>query len=90
MNDIAIKGLVNAINGADSSQVKPIGGNSEGSFEKVINEVYDLFIDLDASEEQIDFSILYTNAKLGVAHKELNDNSKSLQPLFETIISEIP
>ena len=39
---------------------------------------------------EIDFSILYTNAKQGVAHKELHDNSKSLKPLFDTIISEIP
>jgi len=58
--------------------------------EEVINAVYDLFIDLDAAEEQIDFSILYTNAKQGVAHKEMGDDSKSLQPLFDTIISEIP
>ena len=38
---------------------------------EVINEVYDLFIDLDAIEEQIDFPILYTNAKLGIAHKKI-------------------
>jgi len=58
--------------------------------EEVINAVYDLFIDLDAAEEQIDFSILYTNAKQGVAHKEMGDDYKSLKPLFDTIISEIP
>jgi GTP-binding protein len=58
--------------------------------EDVINEVYDLFIDLDAIEDQIDFNILYTNAKLGLAHKKIGDSSDSLQPLFETIISEIP
>jgi GTP-binding protein len=56
----------------------------------VINEVYDLFIDLDATEEQIEFPILYTNAKLGVAHNELDDNSETLRPLFDTILSEIP
>ena len=56
----------------------------------VINEVYDLFIDLDATEDQIDFKILYTNAKLGVAHEKIGDSSNNLQPLFETIISKIP
>jgi GTP-binding protein len=56
----------------------------------VIDEVYDLFIDLDASEEQIDFKILYTNAKLGIAHQEMGDESTNLQPLFEMIVSEIP
>ncbi|MCK4560920.1 MAG: translational GTPase TypA [Calditrichia bacterium] len=56
----------------------------------VINEVYDLFIDLDATEDHIDFKILYTNAKLGVAHEKIGDSSNNLQPLFETIISEIP
>ena len=55
-----------------------------------IDDVYDLFIDLNATEEQIDFKILYTNAKLGVAHYELGDQSNNLQPLFEIIISEIP
>jgi GTP-binding protein len=57
---------------------------------EVINDVYDLFIDLDASEEQIEFPILFTNAKLGVAHKELNDKSGSLRPLFDMIVMEIP
>jgi GTP-binding protein len=57
---------------------------------EVINEVYDLFIDLDASYDQIDFSILYTNAKVGFAYKKMDDNSKSLKPLLDTIISEIP
>ena len=63
---------------------------ADSRIEDVVNEVYDLFIDLDASEDQIDFSILYTNAKLGVAHKDPGDNSTTLKPLFDTIISEIP
>lgn len=63
---------------------------ADSRIKEVINEVYDLFIDLDAAEDHIDFSILYTNAKLGVAHKDLGDNSTSLKPLFDTIISEIP
>ena len=56
---------------------------------EVINEVYDLFIDLDATDEQIEFPILYTNAKKGVAHLELDDGSASLKPLFDTILSQI-
>ncbi|MDD5724376.1 MAG: GTP-binding protein, partial [Syntrophales bacterium] len=58
--------------------------------EEVINEVYDLFIDLDATEEQIEFPILYTNAKTGVAHVKQGDDSSNLRPLFETIISHVP
>ncbi|HEV2288766.1 MAG TPA: translational GTPase TypA [Candidatus Acidoferrales bacterium] len=57
---------------------------------EVLDEIYDLFIDLDATEEQLDFPVLYTNAKTGVAHRELNDSSMNLQPLFETIVSAIP
>ena len=58
--------------------------------EEVINEIYDLFIDLDASEQQIEFPILYTNAKTGVAHRKLGDDSQDLKPLFDTICSAIP
>ncbi len=63
---------------------------SDARIEEVVNEVYDLFIDLDATEEQIEFPILYTNAKTGVAHLEMGDNSKNLRPLFETILERIP
>jgi len=63
---------------------------SDSRIDAVIDEVYDLFIDLDADEEQIDFPILYTNAKLGIAHKELKDASDNLRPLFDTIVSKIP
>ena len=62
----------------------------DARIQDVINEVYDLFIDLDATEEQIEFPILYTNAKTGVAHEELGDDSKDLKPLFDTILGEIP
>jgi len=55
----------------------------------VINEVYDLFIDLDASDEHIEFPILYTNAKKGIAHYKLGDDSDSFNPLFDTILSKI-
>ncbi|MEA3287414.1 MAG: translational GTPase TypA [Candidatus Marinimicrobia bacterium] len=57
---------------------------------EVINEVYDLFIDLDAEDDQIDFPILYTIAKEGVAHLELDDNSTDLRPLFDAILEYIP
>ena len=57
---------------------------------EVVDEVYDLFIDLDASEEQIDFPILYTIAKEGIAHHELEDGSTDLRPLFDSILEYIP
>src|SRR5499427_4453338 len=56
----------------------------------VLDEIYDLFIDLEATEDQLDFPVLYTNAKKGVAHRKLDDGSANLQPLFETILSAIP
>jgi len=58
--------------------------------EEVVNEVYDLFIDLDAGDEQIDFPVLYTNAKAGICHKKLGDDSSDLRTLFEMILSKIP
>lgn len=63
---------------------------ADSRIQEVINEVYDLFIDLDASEEQIEFPILYTNAREGIAHYEMNDASENLRPLFDTIIEKIP
>ena len=62
----------------------------DSRIEEVINEVYDLFIDLDATEDQIEFPILYTNAKTGVAHRKRGDDSTDLRPLFETILSHVP
>jgi GTP-binding protein len=56
----------------------------------VLDEIYDLFIDLDAGEDQLDFPVLYTNARTGVAHRAVGDDSKNLQPLFETIVASIP
>jgi GTP-binding protein len=57
---------------------------------EVLDEIYDLFIDLDATEDQLDFPVLYTNAKLGVAHNAVGDSSTNLQPLFEAIVASIP
>ncbi|MBN2780891.1 MAG: translational GTPase TypA, partial [Candidatus Marinimicrobia bacterium] len=58
--------------------------------DEVTNAVYDLFIDLGANDEQLNFPILYTNAKAGVAHRKFGDASTDLTPLFETIIDFIP
>ena len=58
--------------------------------QEVLNEVYDLFIDLDATEDQLDFPVIYTNGKLGIAKMSIDDPSENLQPLFDTIISHIP
>lgn len=62
----------------------------DARIEEVISEVYDLFIDLGANDEQIEFPILYTIAREGVAHRELNDGNTDLKPLFDTIIKTIP
>ncbi len=56
----------------------------------VLNEVYDLFIDLDASEEQLEFPIVYTNAKKGIAKLNIDEESETLQPLFDLILKTIP
>ncbi|MFM8440624.1 MAG: translational GTPase TypA [Acidobacteriota bacterium] len=58
--------------------------------EEVVNEVYDLFIDLGASDQQIEFPILYSISRDGIAKKNLTDDSKSLQPLFEQVITTVP
>ena len=58
--------------------------------QEVLNEVYDLFIDLDADEDMLDFPVLYTNGKLGTATKDLAVPGVDLQPLFEQIIQTIP
>ena len=62
----------------------------DARIQEVINEIYDLFIDLGANDEQIEFPILYTIAKEGRCFKELGGESKDLQPLFEEIINYIP
>jgi len=58
--------------------------------DEVINEVYDLFIDLDASDEQIDFPILYAISRDGIAKHELSEESSDLRPLFDQILKTIP
>jgi GTP-binding protein len=58
--------------------------------EEVLDEVYDLFIDLDAHEDQLDFPILYTNARAGTATTRLGGEATDLRPLFEAIIAHLP
>jgi GTP-binding protein len=57
---------------------------------EVLDEIYDLFIDLDATEDQLGFPVIYTNAKIGVAKNKLEDDSTDLRPLFEAILEHTP
>jgi GTP-binding protein len=57
---------------------------------EVLNEVYDLFIDLDATEDQIEFPVLYANARAGTASGSLETPGESLRPLFEAIVEHVP
>jgi GTP-binding protein len=63
---------------------------SDARVQEVINEIYDLFIDLDANEQQLEFPILYAIARGGIARTSLDDPSENLQPLFEAILKHIP
>jgi GTP-binding protein len=58
--------------------------------QEVLNEIFDLFIDLDATEEQLDFPVVYAISRDGVAKLALEDESDSLEPLFEAILKHIP
>ena len=62
----------------------------DARIQEVLNEVYDLFIDLDAVEDQLDFPVIYTNARAGIAKRSLDDDSSDLRPLFEEILAHIP
>jgi GTP-binding protein len=62
----------------------------DARIQEVMNEVFDLFIDLDATEEQLDFPTIYTNAREGIAKTLLEDESSDLRPLFEAIVKHIP
>jgi GTP-binding protein len=57
---------------------------------EVLNEIYDLFIDLDATEEQLEFPVLYTNAKTGTASREADTPGQDLRPLFEAVVDHVP
>ena len=58
--------------------------------EAVLNEIYDLFIDLDASDDQIDFPILYANSKAGTVTDDLSVAGETLRPLFRAILEDVP
>ena len=62
---------------------------SDARISEVVDEVYDLFIDLDASDKQIEFPIIYSNAKQGISLNNLEDESIDLTSLFESIIRNI-
>jgi len=62
----------------------------DARIQEVLNEVYDLFIDLEATEGQLEFPILYTNAKLGTAKLRLEDDADDLRSLFELILHAVP
>jgi GTP-binding protein len=62
----------------------------DARIQEVVNEIFDLFIDLDAAEEQLDFPILYTNARKGTAKTEPDGEDSDLQPLFDAILEKLP
>ena len=57
---------------------------------EVLDEIYDLFIDLDATEDQLDFPVIYTNARAGTATRDLKRPGETLKPLFELIVEALP
>jgi GTP-binding protein len=61
----------------------------DARIQEVLNELYDLFIDLDAGEDQLEFPIIYSNARAGIAKEKLEDSSDDLRPLFEMIVKHI-
>ncbi|MBT4286605.1 MAG: GTP-binding protein, partial [Deltaproteobacteria bacterium] len=73
--------IIVVINKIDRKDARP---------DEVLNEVCDLFIDLDANDEQMEFPLIYANGKAGIAQKELNDKEENLKVLFDTIVDTIP
>ena len=76
---IGLKPIV-VINKADKPDARP---------DEVLNEIFDLFVSLNANDEQLDFPILYASGRNGWAVRELSDEHKDLTPLFETIVSYV-
>ncbi len=62
----------------------------DARIQEVLNEVYDLFIDLDAAEEQLDFPVMYTNARAGTATPDPMSPGTDLRPLFDAILAHVP
>src|SRR4029434_3223839 len=69
------------VNKIDRSDARPA---------EVLDEIYDLFIDLEATEDQLEFPVLYTNARTGTATTKVAEPGRSLEPLFETILVTVP
>ena len=69
------------VNKIDRSDARPA---------EVVDEIYELFLDLDATDEQIEFPILYAVSREGIAKQKLEDQSENLRPLFEQIVHSIP
>ena len=61
-----------------------------GDPDRVVNEIFDLFVALDANDEQLEFPVVYSAARNGYAKLHLDDENKDMQPLFETILSHVP
>src|SRR5580765_4247306 len=62
----------------------------DARIQEVLNEIYDLFIDLDAAEEQLDFPVLYTSARAGTASLSADEPGQDLRPLFDAIVDYVP
>jgi GTP-binding protein len=62
----------------------------DARIQEVLNEIYDLFIDLDAVEEQLGFPVIYSNARLGIAKTDPDGEAVNLRPLFDAIIAHTP
>ena len=77
---IGLKPIV-VINKADKQDASP---------DEVLDEIFDLFVSLDANDAQLDFPVLYASGRNGWAVKELSDEKKDLTPLFELILSYVP
>ena len=77
---------------AELSQIVVINkiDRSDARAAEVLDEIYDLFIDLDATEEQLEFPVLYTNAKAGICRTSPEGEDQTLSPLFEQILTTVP
>ena len=79
--ELDLQGADRRINKIDRKDARPT---------EIVNEVFDLFIELGASDEQADFPIVFTNGKLGIAKRSLEEESTDLEPLFELIKHHVP
>jgi GTP-binding protein len=77
----ARKAIIAVVNKIDRSDARAA---------EVLNSIYDLFIDLDATEEQLDFPVLYAIGRDGIAQRKLDERGTNLEPLFETIVEHVP